>query len=75
MCTFAEKDSITKKYESPCLAVCVTYIIATDGYDIYLEIKEFIKEHLISFKEFYYDKYYKQYDKIYVKVDKESEDE
>lgn len=56
-------------YESPCLAICVTHIIATDGWDTYLDIKRFIQEHLIPYKESSYE-YYKKYDKSFVSEEK-----
>lgn len=54
-------------YTDGCLRECVTYIIATGGYNAYLNIKKYISEHLNSYKENCYDATLKKYDKSFVK--------
>ena len=64
------KHSKEGKYEAPCLAICVTHIICTDGWDKYQEIKGLIGEHLHPYKEECYE-FYKKYDKTYMKRDED----
>jgi len=53
-------------YSDDCLRYCMAYIIGTEGYDSYLDIKKYIPEHLNSYKESCYDSFLKKYDKTWL---------
>ncbi len=53
-------------YSDACLRECMTYIIATEGYNAYLNIKKYITEHLVPFKEDCYDSCLKKYNKMWL---------